>query len=785
MKKLVTFIDQRRPFLRSALFTSVALALYSTGVGAQERQDATGLTSAVEQPGSAGMKLEEIIVMGEKRDRNLQLVPQAISAVTGERLDRLNITSPTNLTARAPGLVVTREEGFERAVTIRGLGKNSTQAGIGQSVAIHQDGVFFADTVSLNVDLYDIERIEVLRGPQGTVFGQNAIGGVLNIITKQPSLDGFEGKVDVALGTDSLVQTRGMVNIPITDKFAVRATGQFVEQDGFTDNIELGQELDETDNTSFRIQGLYRPTDHLSITGRYQYFDTDVNGRAQKSIFDPTPDPRKLRQDFPSFFSLESNVFSLEIEWDLSFATIKSISSFQDTEPTNQQDLDRGTRDFTNFIDQSDTTGANTGVVTDDRIIRNNPAREVWTTELNVVSSEGGKVDWILGLFYSDIDTEIDFLEIGDFNFDGMVASAEDIDPDNPFATGDLGFASMTDQNIETWAAYGQATYHLTDRFRATGGLRYNQEDFENDGFNLFILPTSAETDEDLLTGKAGLEYDLAEDVMIFGNFTRGAKPGGGSLSSGILVEGTFDEETVNAYELGLKSRFLDGQLQLNASTYYYDFEDFQFLTADPVPFSGGVVNIPESENFGIELEATALLPFQTQLDFTLSYMDSEITSDFLAIDNVLAVEQDALSFLEGNDLFSDENIDARLATAVNLNGNPLPRTPEWSGTVNLSRDFGLGSLGQLSLSVNYMFIDDMLVRPFDNPERDRVPSYDLWGASAIWDIDDQWRLELTGSNLADSDEINNRFTDAFGVAATGDMLVPPRIVKFRVSYLF
>lgn len=785
MKNLVTFLDQRRPLLRSALYTSVALALHSTGVVAQEQEDATGLTSAVEQPGSGGLKLEEIIVMGEKRDRNLQLVPQAISAVTGERIDRLNITSPTNLTARAPGLVVTREEGFERAVTIRGLGKNSTQAGIGQSVAIHQDGVFFADTVSLNVDLYDIERIEVLRGPQGTVFGQNAIGGVLNIITKQPSLDGFEGKVDVALGTDSLVQTRGMVNVPITDKFAVRATGQFIEQDGFTDNIELGQELDETDNTSFRIQGLYRPTDNLSITGRYQYFDTDVNGRAQKSIFDSTPDPRELRQDFPSFFSLESNVYSLEVEWDLPFATIKSISSFQDTEPTNQQDLDRGTRDFTNFIDPSDTTGANTGVVTADRILRNNPAREVWTTELNVVSSEGGKLDWIAGFFYSDIDTEIDFLEMGDFNFDGMVASEEDIDPENPFATADLAFSSMTDQNIETVAVYGQATYHLTERFRATAGLRYNEEDFENEGFNLFVLPTTAETEEELLTGKAGLEYDLAEDVMIFGNFTRGAKPGGGSLSSGILVEGTFEEETVNAYELGLKSRFLDGQLQLNASAYYYDFEDFQFLTADPVPFSGGVVNIPESENKGIELEATALLPMQTQLDITLSYMDSEITSDFLAIDNVLAVEQDARSFIQGNGLFSDENIDARLATAVNLDGNALPRTPEWSGTVNLSRDFGLGSLGQLTLSVNYMFIDDMLVRPFDNPERDRVPSYDLWGASAIWDIDDKWRLELTGSNLEDDDVLNNRFTDAFGVAATGDLLVPPRIVKFRVSYLF
>jgi len=151
----------------------------------------------------------------------------------------------------------------------------------------------------------------------------------------------------------------------------------------------------------------------------------------------------------------------------------------------------------------------------------------------------------------------------------------------------------------------------------------------------------------------------------------------------------------------------------------------------------------------------------------------------------VLAVEQDAISFTQGNGLFSDENIQARLDTAVNLDGNSLPRTPEWTLNADLSRQYDLGDLGELIATVNLLFVDSMIARPFDNPERDRIPSYTTWGASAQWDYNEHWRFSVIGSNLADKNEVNNRFTDAFGVGATGTSFIPPRQVKVRAGYRF
>ncbi|RME65196.1 MAG: TonB-dependent receptor, partial [Alphaproteobacteria bacterium] len=440
------------------------------------------------QTGERTATFEEIIVTGEKRERNLQEVPLAISAVTGETADRFNVRSVTDLTGFAPSLLVTREEGFERAVTIRGLGKANTQSGISQSVAIHQDGIFFPSTLSLNADLLDIDRIEVLRGPQGTVFGQNAIGGVVNIITNQPKLGEWEGQADVAVGTDSLFQARGVVNAPLGETLAIRVTAQQFQQDGFTKNLLNGQELDENDNISARVQLLWAPTETLEITARYQIFDTDVNGRALKSIFDPTPNPRILQQDFPSFFAYNSDVASLNVEWDQPFFTAKFIGSYQDDGVINQLDLDRGATSFTNFLNPSDTTGAATGIVTDDRIIRNNVFREIWTAELNIVSNEkssfGGVVDWIVGGFYSNEDRFVSFLELGDFNFDGMVMTEDQLDKSNPFSNPDLGFATDTNVTDETWSVYGQATFHVTDYLRVTGGVRYTEADIFSDALN-------------------------------------------------------------------------------------------------------------------------------------------------------------------------------------------------------------------------------------------------------------------------------------------------------------
>lgn len=758
---------------------------FSTAAHAQAADATPADQAAAAEDGQLG----DIIVTADKRDTNLQRAPQAITAVNAANLDRTNITNVSDLTGFAPSLVVTKEEGFDRAVTIRGLGKANTQAGIAQSVALHQDGVFFATTVSLNSDLIDVNRIEVLRGPQGTVYGQNAIGGVLNIITNQPKLGKFEAEGDLAGGSYNTFQARGVVNVPIGDRLAVRVTGQHFQHDGYSTNLFNGQKLDEEDNLSGRVQVLWRPIDDLDITGRFQVFNTNVNGQALKNIFDPAPNPRELSHNFPDLFAFNSKVASLNIEWRQSWFTARFIGSYQQDSTRNQLDLDRGVNTFTNYLNPSDPIGVTTGIITDDRILRNNTDRNVYTAELNIVSAKAGPIDWIVGAFYSRENRNTDYLELGDGNFDGVVSSEADVDPTNPFANGDLanGFQTATTTVDRAIAVYGQLTWHATDKLRFTGGVRYNDQTSQTNGVIYFFIPSNNGAKNKLWTGKASVEYDFTDRVLGYATYTRGAKPGAGSLSgfdTGQFVRASFRPETVNAYEIGLKSRFLDDKLQVNSALYYYDFQNFQVIGADPSPFGAGVINIPRSRNYGAEIELSALATDRLRFDFSGSFQQSRITSSYLAIDGVRAVRQNGISFLNGDALFSPANIAARAATAQNLQGNRLPRTPEFQFNATASYSVDVVDHHDLVFAANYNWIDGVVVRPFANPERDFIPAYGLFNLSANFKHKN-WTLQVTGSNLFGLDAINNRFTDAFGVAATADTLVPPRIIKVRVGYRF
>ncbi|MBX9728089.1 MAG: TonB-dependent receptor, partial [Sphingopyxis sp.] len=315
----------------------------------------------------------------------------------------------------------------------------------------------------------------------------------------------------------------------------------------------------------------------------------------------------------------------------------------------------------------------------------------------------------------------------------------------------------------------------------------YNDQSSQTNGVIYFIFPTTNGTTNKLWTGKASLEYDIAPNVLSYATYTRGAKPGAGSLSGAngsAFVSGVFRPEQVDAYEVGVKSRFMNNKIQFNAAAYYYDFRDFQVIGADPSPFGAGVINIPQSRNFGFEVESAWLITERFRFDFSGSYQNSRITSNFLAIDGVRAVRQNGISFVNGIGLFDPRNIAARTATAQNLQGNRLPRTPEFQFNATASYAVDLFSHHDLTFVANYNWIDAVVVRPFANPERDFIPAYGLVNLSANFTYKD-WSLQLTASNLAGLDAINNRFTDAFGVAATADTLVPPRLFRVRVGYRF
>ena len=239
--------------------------------------------------------IEDIIVTAEKRDESLQTVSQAVTAITDSELEAKNITSFVDLTALVPGVTVAKNEGYKTVISIRGVGNETNQNAIAApSVAYHMDGIFIASPFSLQTDFIDVERIEVLRGPQGTLFGQNSTGGAINVISKAPSTSELEGKTDLTVGNYGLTKTRGSINLPISDSVATRTSISVTKRDGFSDNIFNGQELDDADHLSFRTDWLFETSDTSSIRVFAQYFDADNNGAAMKGFYDTTPDKREL-----------------------------------------------------------------------------------------------------------------------------------------------------------------------------------------------------------------------------------------------------------------------------------------------------------------------------------------------------------------------------------------------------------------------------------------------------------------------------------------------------------
>ena len=286
--------------------------------------------------------IEEVIVTAEKRSESLQDISQAITALSGSDLEEKNINSFVDLGSIVPGVTVAKNEGYKTVISIRGVGNETNQNAIAApSVAFHMDGIFIASPFSLQTDFIDIDRIEVLRGPQGTLFGQNSTGGAVNVISKKPSTDEFAGKADLTLGNYGLKKYRTSLNMPISDKVATRFSVSSTERNGFSNNVYTGQDLDDANNISVRSDWLFDLNDTSSLRVFGQYFDVDRNGSAMRGIDDPTAGIRNLSQDTISEHSLRSYVVAGIYESDLGYANLKAMASIQEDDISVVRDNDR------------------------------------------------------------------------------------------------------------------------------------------------------------------------------------------------------------------------------------------------------------------------------------------------------------------------------------------------------------------------------------------------------------------------------------------------------------
>lgn len=739
--------------------------------------EATTRTTIVQ---NSGPMFEEIIVTAEKRSESLQDLSQAVTVLSGIDLDNRQISTFVDLSAIAPGVNVAKNEGFKTVITIRGVGYETNQNAIATpSVSYHLDGIYVASPYSLQTDFLDIERVEVLRGPQGTLFGQNSTGGAINVITQAPTTDETYGAVDLTVGNYGLLKTRAFINKPLSENVAMRASFILNSREGFTENLTNGQDLDDADSVSARVRLSYEPSDTFRANFMAQVFDEDRNGAAQKGIIDPTPDPRQLRQNSPTEHKLDAQLFSAILEWDLENFSIKSLTSYQADDILVRRDNDRNDLDYLPPF----------ALLPSEYDPETNKQTTI-TQEINLVSSEPafGKLDWVAGFFYLNTEIEISILERLDFGFDGVF---------DPFTTddvysysGDFGFITNSTPKRDSTSLYGQGTWNHSESLRTIFGMRHTKDEVYSAVTNFYGRSGTdiLETDGNKVTGRLVVEKDIDDNTMLFGSFTRGYKPGGSNLTYGredtvaqIVVLPTFQEEIVDAFEIGLKTDLANGKVRLNTAAFLYNYEGLQYQATDPEVFEGGVGNIPDSEIYGAELELSTFLSESVVLDVRMSWLETEITANHLALDNVESEAATNALLAQGIGLFSNGVQIARAGRIQNVKGNELAKTPSFTGNVALNWSNDL-SWGEMKGTLQYTYRGGFKHRIFNNSQTDAVPNYDVldvmlgfYPSSA-----ENQHFEIIGKNLFDQDGINARFTDVFGVGATGDELIGPRQIMFR-----
>ena len=742
-----------KPALLSCSGLVMITALASAGqVSAQTKPTAT--------------TVEGIVVTAERRATNIQKTPVAITAINAATMDKTFVTQVADLNATVPSLEITHTSGIEQLVTIRGIGsetpENSSSTTPGVSVFV--DGVYLPSSISLDQTLFDIDHIEVLRGPQGDLYGESSIGGAITIVSKQPRLRVYDGSGDVSFGDYNLFRIRAESNIPLGDDFAIRASVQHYMHDGFATDTSpnlAGFKEDDANDTSGKLALLWKPTDHFTATLSGEWYLADTHGAEQKNINDPNSNPRRFDQDFAGMFNLATQLYHLNLDWDLPGAEIKSVTAYQHIDHVTREDSSRSS--FALLGSYDDVPGWTDKVSS-------------YSEELDVLSLPGSPLEWIIGGFgenIADVSTTNEFEGPSNscVSDPGPIVAPRELNIPANIATNppcNLSYGNISTSTRQGWAAFARVTYHLLPNLRISAGVRYNWDRYSNDSYNYSQFGTSLNSSgyaHATPTWRFEADYDVTPSNMIYASYARGYKPGGvnGSPCIGFacpqVVKNSFLAETNDGYEIGSKNSFFNHTLQVNADAFYYDHRNFQYIEQDPVPFDDGMANIPHVRDYGAEFEVHYHgMDGRLHIDGALSLEKGEVIGKYLTIDSTTADVLEGPSYSGNNSqpffgpcAFSGAYYNpgcwaAVEASAKNIQGKSPPAMPTVAGAVDLSYDFDAPG-GLLTPWIQYVYRGSEWARIFNEPSLDKVPAYGLTNLNVTYVPKADKRLKLTFSN--------------------------------------
>ena len=726
--------------------------------------------------GGAETRLDEIVVTAERRATDIQKTPAAITALPGVTLDKSFVTDVTGLNGRVPSLQSTKQSGFENIITIRGIGSETPENDLTTvpGVSLFEDGVYLVNTISLSQALFDVSRIEVLRGPQGALYGQSSIGGAINIVTEQPSLRVFSGATDVSAGTYSLVRARGWLNVPIGDTLALRISAQHFSHDGFTQNLAIpGFREDDADNTATKAALLWKPGDRFSATLTGRWYRSDENGQAQKNVNDPEPSPWRIYQDFPSKSELTAQLYHLNLQYDFDAFSVRSVSAYQGLSSKLAEDSSRSAISLLGAYDD---------------VARYNTHVSNYTEEFDVLSKPGAAFDWIVGGFYLHQTSNQIIVEYEGQGTNPILSIPANVETMPP---GNLAYGNDAVVRRESESVFAQATLHLTPRLRLTGGGRYNHDSYANRSFNFHEAafgPPSTVTNsasDNVGAFRGEIDYDASPDNLLYASINRGYKPGGVNGAYGqLLIPTTFRHETNTAYEVGAKNSVFDHALRLNVAGFYYVYNDMQYIETDPVPFDAGISNIPSVHIYGVEAEGHYVgAGDRLRINVSLALETGHVQAQYKTIDSTVAnaIEQTGACYFG----FNPACYPQVLAAAKDIGGARPPAMPTVSGSVNAAYTFET-PVGALTPRVELVYRGSEFARIFNEPALDRVPAYTETNLNLDFaPRNSRLRLSVTATNVGNVAGINSKYIDPYGTAQTSLQYIAPRQVIVTVGYGF
>lgn len=701
-------------------------------------------------------QLEEIIVTATHREESIQDVPLAVTAVGAQQIEGAGIFDATTLAMNVPGMAYSEFSPGQALISIRGITSADDGAGLDNSVALFLDGVYIGRQAGINFDMFDLERIEVLKGPQGTLFGRNAIAGAINVITSKPE-DEFGGKFAATVGNEGILRYQGLITGGLSESLSGKLVVNHREHDGFVRNTLLNKDVQDEDYTSVRGQlRLNTDASEWLLSADVWDDDRDAMGRAPiaNGNFDYVGTATRLGAGRPGtnasptdgFTKREGSGISLQGDIELASGVLTSITGFRNTESDWEMESigapAGGGDDLANGVFGAD--------VIDDI----EEEIDTFSQELRWTSTTEGDFDYVAGLYYFTEDTD----RQEQFRIDVNTVAAGQFTVGNEY--------TKTENETTSYAAYGHTNWHMNDAWTLSAGARWTRDERDYNatavncgldeatraaaGFpnfpncagvggslgiiaEVFSVPASDSWSD--FSPMVSVQYNPGGNVMYYGTVSTGYKSGGFAGSQGVAAAAgnPVEPEDNTNYEVGFKGDFADNTFRLNASLYFMDYKDLQVVRFGPVPGSAfgtfQTTNVGSADVTGLEVDYI----WQATENFSLSgyyaYLDSEI---------------------------SGLTLNTPTGTA-DFSGLPLRQSPENSFSIIANYDTSIAS-GDLNFRLSFSHVDDQF-NDYPTLTETVIEDADLLDASAKWTSSEgMYEVTLWGKNLGDERYVSHSY---------------------------